>query len=162
MVLSVGVFAQTTGPIHKDKPNNGQIAIELTVHPYAEVYVPTKELKFSVQGSGSTANNSIEVKVKSNSQIKVQVVSKGFVINNDEQFEELNDMVIYTLGDPKGPGYSRLFKPNTTWTDIFQEAGVDTTYVMNFDLQYRPGTDFHKVLADTYYDTIEWTVEAVN
>ena len=160
MVASVGVFAEEVQPA-KPQPNNGQIAIELVVKPYAQVYVPTNQLSFEVAGNGGSASETVEVQVQSNSPIYLTVVSKGFHFK-DKPSDALNEAVTYILGDPKGPGYAKLFKPNSTWEEKFQAGGVKASYQIAFQLQYRPGTDFHQILAGTYHDTIEWTVAAVN
>lgn len=162
MVMSVGVFAQVTRPpIIKDDPNEGQIHIELTVQPYAQVFVPTKELKFKVAGNGSISDRTVDVKVKSNSPIFVNVVSKGFHRGNAEA-NDLNEMVTYMLGALKEPGFSIGFKAGSEWGETFKAGGIDESYSIGFRLNYRPGNDWHEILAGTYTDTIEWTVTAVN
>lgn len=150
IVMSVGAFAQA--------PASGDIAIELNVHPYAVVTVPTKEVKFDVAGNGSNDTTGVvEVNIQSNAPIHVTVESKGLHQGNDP-IPVLNETVRYTVS---GLGYHN-FRPGSVWyNDVIDgAAGLNRTYKLGLHLIYTPGTKFHEVLAGTYSDTISWTVAA--
>lgn len=153
MVLSSGVLASSE--VSGVKQVDGQIGIELKVLPYVEVTVPTQELKFEVAGSGKNVKKIVQVGVKSNCSLKVTIVSKGFH-QGDDPYDLLNKFVLYKMdGKELTPG------TDMEWSVMRDKKGINVSYPVEFCLNYQPGQEWYEVFADTYTDTIAWTVEAL-
>lgn len=154
MVLSSGVLAgsEASGAKRVD----GQIGIELKVLPYVEVIVPIQELEFEVAGNGQNLKKTVQVGVKSNCSLKVTIVSKGFHLG-DDPYDLLNKFVLYKMdGKELTPG------TDMEWSVVRDKEGINVSYPVEFWLNYQPGQEWYEVFADTYTDTIAWTVEALD